>query len=86
VGSQLAFASSTAQQTSLIPASRRSARLSARSDPPFAEASNLLDERRVLVLCDRESEQMLREALGAAKFAPAYAAGRAVSLERLLDE
>jgi hypothetical protein len=34
----------------------------------------------------RESEQMLRDALGAAKFDRAYAAGRAVSLDRLLDE
>jgi predicted ATPase/DNA-binding XRE family transcriptional regulator len=51
-----------------------------------AETTGISARYDAAITTRRESEQVLREALGAAKFERAYAAGRAVSLERLLDE
>jgi tetratricopeptide (TPR) repeat protein len=51
-----------------------------------ADTTGISERYDAAVVTRRESEQMLRDALGAAKFERAYAAGRAVSLERLLDE
>ncbi len=50
------------------------------------DTTGIAERSDVAVVTRQESEQKLRDALGAAKFQRAYAAGRAVSLDRLLDE
>ena len=51
-----------------------------------ADTTGIAERYDAAVVTRRESEQTLREALGATKFERAYAAGRAVSLEQLLEE
>jgi len=51
-----------------------------------ADTTGIAERYHAAVVTRQESEQMLREALGAPRFERAYAAGRAVSLERLLED